>query len=243
MGIEVVNGIVLGVQRYGEQGMVVQLYSREYGRRGVISYAGKAQDGARLSSYFKPTSILRIRVRQGRHAGNMPRLLGVEDWVRQTLEPAGYEHVAGAAFIGELLQRILIEPSPNEELYEFLVKRIALFATATTDVLAFLMVFLLDLSEVLGYEPHGHFSASTPSFNLVSGVFCSERTSEPANTISEGDAEVWSNMLTRRYQADMMGVVSAQRYRILQQELRYIEIHSGLRLPLKSFAVLRELIG
>lgn len=243
MDIEILNGIVLSGHRYGEQGMVVQLYTREYGRKGVISYAGRAQDGAKLSSYFKPLSILRIRVRHGRHAGNMPRLLGVEDWVRQTLEPTGYEHVAGAAFIGELLQRVLIEPSPNEELYEFLVKRIALFATVTTDVLAFLMVFLLDLSEVLGYEPQGHFSASTPTFNLMSGVFCSERASEPANTIPKGDAELWSNMLTHRYQVDIKEIVSAQRYRILQQEIRYIEIHSGLRLPLKSFAVLRELVG
>lgn len=243
MEIEVVDGIVLGAQRYGERGMVVQLYTQEYGRMGIISYAGKSQGGARLSSYFKPMSVLRVRVRHGRHAGNMPRLLGVEEWVRQTLEAGGCERVAGAAFLGELLQRVLVEPSPNEELYVFLVQRIALFATEAVDVLAFLMVFLLDLSDVLGYEPRGRHAVGTPLLNLNRGVFCSEFTSEPANTIPSGDAEVWSQMLAQRYRVDLQRVSTAQRYRVLQQEIRYIEIHSGQRLLLNSFSVLRELVG
>lgn len=243
MEAEVVTGIVLAMQRYAERGLVVQLYTREYGRMGGISYAGKAQDGARLASYFKPMSVLRVRIRHGRHAANMPRLLGVEEWVRQTLEPAGYEHVVGATFMGELLQRILSEPTPNEELYDFLVKRIALFATVADDVLAFLMVFLLDLSVALGYEPHGHYSASTPTFNLTSGVFGNEIIVDPTNTLPEADAALWSQMLAGRYRTDLRGVASSHRYRVLQQELRYLEIHSGLRLSLKSFSVLRELVG
>lgn len=243
MAAEVVCGVVLGVQPYGERGIVVQLYTREYGRMGVISYAGKAKDGSNATSYFRVLSILKVGVREGRHARNMRQLVGVEGWKRGTQAALDVPRMAVACFIGEMLQSLLTEPTQNEEIYEFLEVRIELLYAKVIDEIPFLMVFVLDLSKVLGYEPAGASTAATPHFNLGSGEFCSQYDANAIDSIARDDAAVWSRLLTERYRVDLRNVHSAQRYRVLQQELRYLEIHSGVQLKLKSFSVLRELVG
>lgn len=243
MAVEIVNGVVLGVLPYGERGLVAQLYTYEQGRVAVISQAGKARDGSKVHAYFRALAILRLQVRPSRHTTTMLQLAGVEDFVHLANLHADYERGAVAYLIGELLQCLLFEPVSHGEIYDFLTQRVALLSAVAADAVTFLMVFMLDLSEILGYAPRGQCTAETPAFNLRTGCFCGELSVESPHGIPNHDAVIWGKILAERYGVDLRGVGSAQRYRVIQQELRYLEIYSGRRLQLKSLFVLREMLA
>ena len=146
-------------------------------------------------------------------------------------------------FIGELIQRLLEERVPNEDFYLFLLERLGLFAAETQDEVVFLMVFLLDLAKSLGYAPQGEYTVSNRYFDVAHGAFCGRGEGEGADVIAGADAAVWGRLLDGHYLADLHDVDGSQRCRVLYQELRYLEVHSGLRLSLRSLEVLKELVG
>lgn len=243
MAVEVVSGIVLGSREYGERGMVVQLYTRELGRVGVMSYAGRGNDGAKLSPFLRVLSTVRVALRLGRHAEGMPKLVDVEEWERGAQRGRSCEKMVVGCFIGELIQRLLEERVPNEDFYLFLLERLGLFAAETQDEVVFLMVFLLDLAKSLGYAPQGEYTVSNRYFDVAHGAFCGRGEGEGADVIAGADAAVWGRLLDGHYLADLHDVDGSQRCRVLYQELRYLEVHSGLRLSLRSLEVLKELVG
>ena len=78
---------------------------------------------------------------------------------------------------------------------------------------------------------------------MAHGAFCGRGEGEGADVIAGADAAVWGRLLDGHYLAVLHDVDGSQRCRVLSQEVRYVDVHSGLRLSLRSREGLKELGG
>lgn len=217
---------------------VVKLYTSHSGLIScwINSVHGKSS-GIRAASLQPFTNI--NAVIDERETRRMPTLKEMQLSFFPTHISNTVEKSAIAIFIAELFLHTIKEPSPDEELYNF-IKQSIIILNATADKCAnFHVVFMLKLSKYLGILPKNSFSQKTPYLNLEEGTY---QAQTPLNKVFlyPGESEYVSKLsaLTMESFASIQ-VPAILRRNILHGLLKYFEIHAGTT-PLKSHLVLEE---
>jgi DNA repair protein RecO (recombination protein O) len=240
--IEKTRGIVLHQVKYSDSGIVVQFYTREFGRQAFMIRGMRNKKRGRQNVFFQPLFIhdLNIYFKESRSIQSIKEFSAA-------YSPSGiYSDLrksCTAIFLGEVLTSILREESAHKELFDFIEEAIVYFDKSSEGYANFHVAFLAGLSSWLGFEPGIKTEENQKYFDMLNGVFVQAPPSH-GNYANPEISEILALFFSASYEkSNKIALTGAVRNEVLDTILKYYSLHlPGLK-KIKSLEVLKEVFG
>ena len=146
------KAIVLHSVKYGESGIITQVYSNLYGRQSFLIH-GVRKKNSKISPYlFQPLALLDIvgYIKETREIQHIKEI--------NATVPLQHLHFdirksSIAAFLSEILNRTLREADPNIALFDYLSHAIQALDIAEKGIENFHLLFLMQYTKFIGIYP------------------------------------------------------------------------------------------
>ncbi|PID68124.1 MAG: DNA repair protein RecO [Flavobacteriia bacterium] len=229
--------IVLNSLKYGDNGLIVKAYSRDFG---LVSYfiksLSKGKKGKFKKAFFQPLSQLNIVARHSNKGQlNYIKELDVAYHYQELYTDIVKQSIG--LFLAELLVNTLEEHQADDYLYDFLDKRFRQLDMIEKPA-NFHLAFIKDYIMHLGVFPK--MENPQPYFDLLEGHY----TSVPAGPLwIEGQAlQYFELIMTRTFEAVLaLPMNKDDRHHSLESLLNYLDTHLAKYKPPKSLDILRAI--
>jgi DNA repair protein RecO (recombination protein O) len=239
--LEKTRGIFLHHINYSETSIIARIYTEKFGNQSYLINGVRKKKAAMRKSLFQPLFLLDLEVyyRPGR---NLQRVRDVRFSIPFEHIPFDITKSSQAIFLAEVLLKCLKEEESNPELFDFLYHAIALLDMKKDGIANFHLAFLFHLTRFLGVAPQKSEHAHTVFFDLESAAFS---VSEPLHN-QYMNAETTGNF-KQLFQFDLgkieqLLIDKRQRTILLDQLIKYYQIHLDISSNLKSLVVLKEVM-
>jgi DNA repair protein RecO (recombination protein O) len=233
------SGIVLHQIKYTDSGIIVHLYTREFGRQSVLIRGMRNKKTGKHNVLFQPMFILNLEI----NIKESRRLQLLKEFSVLYAPSDIYGNIKKssiAIFLGELLDAVLKEESPHEDLFDFIRESIIYFNEQSSGFANFHIAFLAGLSSFLGFEPSPRGSADDLFFDMINGEFIPVPPVH-GNYASPEISEILAAFFTTSYdQIDKIPLKGTLRNEILDTLIQYYSLHlPGLK-NFRSLEILKE---
>lgn len=209
--------IVLGTTKAGESSLVVHTLSDLWGRRSFLVTMGRKT----AAGMFRPLSILDCEVTTNTksdlwRAGKFSRkhiLTGIRGSLHKT---------AITMFMSEVLFRVIRESGRDENFFDWCERSVITLDALENDFSNYPIVFLLGLSEAMGFKPSAYDLAP----------FVLDQYELAGKFIKSTQAE-----------ALLIPMTGSERSLLCSGILLYLEQHTEARIDIRSMAVLHDLFS
>ncbi|MCB0696054.1 MAG: DNA repair protein RecO [Chitinophagaceae bacterium] len=239
------NGIVLRSVKYGETSLICTVFTDVYGVQSYLvqgirttgknkqSRAGLLQPATLLDMivYHKPTANLQ-RIKEFHPAYVYLSLQ--EDIIKNSI----------ALFSVELLLRLLPEQAPFSELFNLSYDYFcSIDKTDSAYIGNYPVYFVVQCSNMLGYNINGNYCADTPYLNLQEGGYTAHPPSERP-FVTDDDAQMLDKLLNANNfdQAQQVEMNGSARFRMLDWLLAFMHNHTQHMGEIRSLPVLRSIL-
>jgi DNA repair protein RecO (recombination protein O) len=143
------DAIVLHTRRFRESSKIVTLYTREFGKIGVVA-KGAMQTRSRIAAMLQPMAVISTVIyrKEGRELQNLSKAEPLERFAR--IETS-LEAMSAGLTIVELVNATMHDEERHEELYETIVEALRALG-AEGDETSVLLWFMARLAHLLGYS-------------------------------------------------------------------------------------------
>ena len=234
------QAIVLHSLKYGETRMVVDMFTRQFGRLSFIVSMPKTAKSKMKKQFFQPLSLLEIET-DVRPKVQLQKLSDVRLSSPFTSIPFHPHKLSMALFMAEFLYYALRSEQRNELLYDYVESSIQWLDGQDDRFANFHLVFLMRLSRFLGFYPNLEHYQVGDYFDLRESEFL------PAPPVHRDflypeEAEKVQLMMRMDYATMHLFQMShTERNRLLEVALSYYRLHLPDFPDLKSLSVLQEL--
>lgn len=238
--LEKTQGIVLHTMRYGEDNMIVRVFTVTRGTLTFMVRVPKGRRSAVKTQLLRPLTILDMDV-DYRERVQMHRIKDMHVSIPYVSLPYDPAKEAVAMFLGEVLYHALKHEGENRALFDFLLYAFEWFDLAVRDYANFHICLLVQLTRHLGFLPNMDDYVPYSFFDLMEGCFVS--TIPPHNLYLTAEETATFPHLLKMNFATMHRVHlnRQQRGRILKVLNTYYRLHIPEFPELKSLNVLAEL--
>ena len=234
------QAIVLHSLKYGETRMIVDMFTRQFGRLSFIVSMPKTARSKMKKQFFQPLSLLEIET-DVRPKVQLQKLSDVRLASPFASIPFHPHKLSMALFLAEFLYYALRSEQRNELLYDYVESSIQWLDGQDDRFANFHLVFLMRLSRFLGFYPNlDHYQAGD-YFDLRESEFL------PAPPLHRDflypeEADKVQLMMRMDYPTMHLFRMSHQeRNRLLEVTLIYYRLHLPDFPEMKSISVLQEL--
>lgn len=234
------QAIVLHAIKYGESRMIVDMFTRNFGRLSFIVSLPKSPKSKVKKQFFQPLTLLEfeseVRPKQQLQKLNDIRLSN--PFVSIPFNP---DKLSISLFISEFLYHALRSEQRNELLYDYVVNSILWLDGQERHYANFHLVFLMRMSRFLGFYPNLENYKAGDYFDLQESVFSSN---PPLHRffLHPSEAEKILSVMRMDYPTMHLFQLSHQeRNRLLEITLLYYRLHLPDFPEMKSLSVLQEL--
>ena len=234
------QAIVLHSLKYGETRMIVDMFTRQFGRLSFIVSMPKTAKSKMKKQFFQPLSLLEIET-DVRPKVQLQKLSDVRLSSPFTSIPFHPHKLSMALFMAEFLYYALRSEQRNELLYDYVESSIQWLDGQDDRFANFHLVFLMRLSRFLGFYPNLEHYQVGDYFYLHESEFL------PAPPVHRDflypeEAEKVQLMMRMDYPTMHLFRMSHQeRNRLLEVTLIYYRLHLPDFPEMKSIGVLQEL--
>lgn len=234
------EAIVLHSLKYGEQRLIVDMFTVEHGRQSFIVSIPKGRRGGISKQLFQPLTILEITA-ESSIRGQLHKLKTAHVVVPYVSVPFSAVKLSLSLFLSEFLYQALKGEQQNIPLYLYIKDSLMWLDACDKPVSNFHLVFMLRLAQFIGFAPNTEGYVEGDVFDLRACVFSS---TVPTHTdyISAGEAAIINTVMRINYATmHLFRFTRAERNRLVDMLVSYYCIHLPDFAPLKSLPVLREL--
>lgn len=231
------KAIVLHTLKYNDTSLIAHCYTEALGKqsfllKGILS----ARKGGIRKAYFLPMTQLEIQF-QHKNKGGLNFLKEVKILHPYQQLYTDIKKNALVLFLSEIIYKSLKEEETNPLLYEFL-ENAFLWLDSNEDIANFHLLFLLKLSQFLGFYPHLD-QENGVYFNLESGCFTSSTPLE--KHIKGNSAQLLKELLGMNFAGIKRPKINQHtRRELLEAMVNYFELHLlGFSKP-KSLSILHD---
>lgn len=234
----ITEGIVLRYFRYGDNGVIAHIYTRDYGRQTFIFKGAKSSKTQRKVNFLQPLFLLNLpidyRPQKEMYAGNAAQLAHNYGSI-----PFQYTKSSIAFFIAELLSKTLQTQEADNLLFDFLKEAFFYLDNPSTNGRNFHLTFLAKFSKFIGIQPAENLSKATPYFSILQGEYISTQL---ADCLDEAQSILVDQLQKNSWKdCDKIALSHHQRNAFLEKWLQYYHQHCHDFGQLQSLAVLQEL--
>ena len=164
------QAIVLHAIKYGETRLIVDMFTKVFGRQAFIVSIPKTPKGKVKKQFFQPLTILEIEtdIRPRQQLQKLHDVRLAAPFASIPFEP---DKLAISLFVAEFLYYALRSEQRNELLYEYLENSIVWLDGQQSSFANFHLVFLLRLTRFLGFYPNLDDYKDGDYFDLRESVF------------------------------------------------------------------------
>lgn len=234
------EAIVLHSVKYGEQKVIVDMFTRQCGRLSFAVVLPHSAHARLKKQYFQPLTLLYIeadirqqqpfqRVVEASLQSPLPSLLS---------EPS---KLAIGLFVCEFLYHALRDEQQNVPLFDYVRTSIEWLDKRERDFANFHLVFLMHLSRFLGFYPNLDDYHDGDFFDLRSAGFCQSAPLHRDFLQPQEAARIRLLMRMDYVSMHLFRLSRTDRNRILELLVYYYRLHIPQFPELRSLPVLREL--
>lgn len=234
------EAIVLRSLKYGEQKIIVDMFTRQWGRLSFVVQVPRSPHAKIKKQYFQPLTLLSIE------ADVQPRRRLQKIGEASLLSPllsllSSPSKLAIGLFVCEFLYHALREEQQNAPLFDYVRSGIAWLDQRESRFANFHLVFLMHLSRFLGFFPNLEDYHEGDCFDLRAAVFC-QRPPVHRDFLFPPEASRILLLMRMDYATmHLFRLSRADRNRILEVLVYYYRLHLPQFPELRSLSVLREL--
>jgi len=245
------EALVLRSLKYGEQQLIVDMFTREHGRLSFIVSVSRSPRASAKKLYFQPLTLLYIET-DVRPLQQLQKLRNVA--LMQPLQSllSIPDKLAIGLFVAEFLTHALKGEQQNEPLFSYVCSSLQWLDGAPAHYANFHLVFLMRLSRFLGFYPNleegGVKSMEKGAkkdfhlfFDLRAATFCGSIPLHRDFLLPSEAANIALLMRMDYATMHLFHFSHQQRQRILEVLLLYYRLHLPDFPELRSLAVLQEL--
>lgn len=237
--LEKSHAIVLHTLKYGDQKVVVEMFTRSWGRLSFIVTLPKSAKSPFRKQYFQPMTVLEVEC-DVRPRVALQKLHDVRLLVPYTTIPLSPAKLSITLFIAEFLYYALRSEQRNEQLFDYIMDSMQWLDAAPSHYANFHLTFLMRLSRFLGFYPNME-TEGVCFFDLREGLFTSTVPTHQ-DYLAPAEARMIHLLMRMDYPTMHLFQLSQQdRGRILDVLMRYYKLHLPDFPDLRSLAVLHQL--
>ena len=234
------EAIVLRTVKYGDQTLIADLFTREYGR---LSFAVRVSSSAKAKvkrQLFQPSALINVEFDYRQRIG-VQKVRGVSTSRPYLTIPTNPYKLTLAIFLTEFLCYATRSEQRNVLLFDYIRAGMEWLDGCTGSFANFHIVFMLRLSHLLGFYPNVETHHDSRFFDLRSGCFVAECPSH-LDFLKPDEASKIALIMRMDYPTMHLFAMShEERNRCLDIILRFYRLHIPGFPELKSLEVLREL--
>ncbi len=238
------EGIVVRQTRYGDHGLVVNIYTRLEGMRPFMVRGGLKPGGKFRPSCFFPLSQVEISYARGKQHTGLPFLREAKLTYPYRAMYSDVRKSSVALFLSEVMSRFITQAEQDESFYGKIALALREFDSQDGHSAEFHLFFLLELSEALGFYPR--MESPQAYFDLREGCFgCRPPLHADflQGDLAAGLARLLDERSLKGNFPSLTLFPSALRFSLVQALTRYCQLQSGVEGNFKSLSVLRELFS
>ncbi|MCM1040813.1 MAG: DNA repair protein RecO [Bacteroides sp.] len=238
------EGIVVRQTRYGDNALVVNIYTRSEGMQSFMVRGGQKAGGRFRASCFFPLSQVEIGYSRGKQNAGMPFLREVRLAHPYREMYSDIRKSSVAFFLAEVMARFITQSEQDPFFYDRLARSLREFDGRQENIAEFHLFFLLELASNLGFCPR--MEGGSRYFDLREGCFCDFPPVHREFLEAEAARGLARLLQERNAQGEFPSVVlfpSTLRFALLQALTRYCQLQSGIEGTFKSLAVLKEVFS
>ncbi len=243
--LEKSHAIVLHTLKYGDHKVVVEMFTRTWGRLSFIVTLPKSAKSPFRKQYFQPMTILEVES-DVRPRVALQKLHDVRLQVPYTSIPLSPAKLSIILFVAEFLYYALRSEQRNELLFDYITDSMQWLDAAEAHYANFHLTFLMRLSRFLGFYPNMQTpqqgeSGEVSFFDLREGHFAATAPTHQ-DFLAPAEARMIRLLMRMDYPTMHLFQLSRQdRGRILDVLMRYYKLHLPDFPDLRSLAVLHQL--
>ncbi len=222
------SGLVIRTLKYGETSIIFDLFTREVGTCSFIV------GGVRKTGSKTPASLFQLMnwidvVAYYKSSTSLNRIKECKSHLHYLDLPFSLQKRGVGMFMTEVIQKTFNESEANEDLYSFLWDTYRFLDETPKSTGNIHIIFLLRLSQFLGFYPHGRYSADTPHFNLYTGTY--EEVPHPVYSLDPQISQLLSECLNHNIEESHKVTLNrSQRKDLIRDLLTFYKLHLD-RLP------------
>jgi DNA repair protein RecO (recombination protein O) len=238
------NGIALRAVKYGDSSLISTIFTAQHGIQAyMVQGVRSSRASQNRASSFQPGTLLELVV----YHQPLKNIQRIREFQPAFIYNTVYESVIKNSivlFSVELLLRLIPENSPLPELFNFAFDFfITLDKIPASQAANFPLFFIIQCSNICGYEIHGSYSAHTPHLNLQEGAYTAQSPAAMPYTTDE-DARLLNLLLgAGDYEHIMKIELNADiRLRLIDWYIAFLQCHSQHMGNIRSLAILRMIL-
>ncbi|GAB3933528.1 DNA repair protein RecO [Mucilaginibacter myungsuensis] len=236
------RGIVLKVTDYGENSVIVQVYTENFGLRSYIVNGAKKPKAKIHRNMLQPLHLLDMVVYH-KDNGSVQRISELKN--APLLQTIPYDIIKSSLvlFLNEVLYKSIKQQTADEHLFHFIFHSIELLDQQTGNVANFHLIFLLRLSRYLGFFPDRDRPNGADYFDMKDGIFTKYKP-ESWQYLSPPHTDNFYRLLRSTFeQMDGIELKNDERRYLLNKLLEYYALHVENFGNIRSHEVLEEVLG
>jgi DNA repair protein RecO (recombination protein O) len=240
--LEKTRGIVLHQIKYTDSGLVVQMYTRKFGRQSFLIKGLRNKKTGKHNIFLQPLFILDLEL----YYKPTREMHILKEYSMPFTSYDIYSNInksSVAMFLGEVLTSVLREESPHAEMFDYIEESILYFESCKESFANFHIAFLAGLSSYLGFEPGQRMGKEDAFFDMVNGIFVPIPPVH-GNYANEEVTDILAVFFEASYDSiSKISLTGKIRNEVLETLVRFYSLHlPGLK-TIKSLEVLKEVFS
>ena len=234
------QAIVLHSLKYGESRLIVDMFTRAFGRQSFIVSIPKTSKSKIKKQFFQPLTLLEIET-DIRPKLQLQKLADVRMLMPFASIPFEPDKLAISLFVAEFLYYALRSEQRNELLYDYLEYSIMWLDGQQASYANFHLVFLLRLTRFLGFYPNLDDYEEGDYFDLRESEFM-RNTPVHRDFLHPEEAQKVQLMMRMDFPTmHLFRMSHHDRNRLLEISIKYYRLHLPDFPEMKSIEVLQAL--
>ena len=234
------TGIILNQIKYTDSSLIVNIYTREFGRISYMVRGANKKKSACRAALLQPLSIVEIDV-----AHNPKKdIQSIRDMrVAVPFYHIPYDPVKNclALFMTEVLHKILKHSENDNDLFNFIENSVCELDKCKEGVGNFHLVFMAKLANRLGFAPDVKELTKSQYFDMLNGVFGNSRP-EHIHYLQPETSGIFRKIMKMDYNGlNELPMTRKQRADMLNHFIEYYKLHLADFHSLHSVDVLHKL--
>ena len=228
--------------KYGEQKIIVDMFTRQYGRMSFVVPLPRSAHAKLKKQYFQPLTLLNIEA-DIRPQLQLQRISDVSLLMPLPSLLSDPSKLAIGLFICEFLNYALRDEQQNDPLFNYVRTSVEWLDGRDCNFANFHLVFLMRLSRFLGFYPNLEDYQDGDFFDMRSAEFCRFAPVHHDFLVPKEAARIRLLMRMDFFSMHLFRLNRSDRNHILDLLIQYYRLHIPQFPELRSFPVLQELFS
>lgn len=235
------RGIVVRNTNFKDNSVICQVFTQDYGMQSFMLHGVRNQKGAVRPSHIMPLNLLDLVVYK-KETSNIQQIKELRCTPPLTSIHFQVLKNSIALFVAETIHATISEEEENGELFQFLENFIRMLDLEDKATGNYPIFFLVHLTRYLGFYPKGAYKEGQ-IFDLNEGLFLDNTFGVGECMNTKDSRALWEIVHTSTEKLTSLHIARETRSALMDQLLRYYEIHALHGRKIKSHLILREVLS